>query len=107
MIRVGRISEPGAEYIGRGSPLGNPYPMENNTLAERDRVIALYKVWFNEKLKERDPVVCNELKRLYDLAKERGELILGCYCTPKRCHGEVIANFLNAALYPDLAPYFL
>jgi hypothetical protein len=36
--------------IDRRTPLGNPYPMRNESQAERDRVCDLYEEWLPEKL---------------------------------------------------------
>ena len=95
MIRVGRKDERGAEYIGRGSPLGNPFRM--NGEADRDRVCDLYEKWFAERVSANDARVLVELRRLYLIAKQ-GDLVLGCYCAPKRCHGETIKRFLEQFL---------
>lgn len=92
MIIVGRHSDANAQYIGRGSALGNPFRMA--TEADRDRVCEQYDAWFKQKVSERNPRVMNELARLYRIAKQ-GDLVLGCYCSPKRCHGETIKRFLE------------
>lgn len=36
-----------------------------------------------------------ELKRLYNIHKQYGKLRLFCWCYPKRCHAEVIKNYLE------------
>ena len=92
MIKVGRRTEAGAQYIGRGSPLGNPFVMRGE--ADRNKVCEQYDAWFNERVKADDQIVMNELRRLYRIAK-RGDLVLGCFCSPKRCHGETIKRFLE------------
>lgn len=85
----------GGEYIGRGSPLGNPYPIEGaNT---RDIVIEKYRVWLNQKIEACDPVVCNELNRLVDIAHTTGTLKLKCFCAPAACHGDVIKETILTA----------
>ena len=95
MITVGKRTDANAQYIGRGSPLGNPFRMNGET--DRDRVCDRYETWFTQKVKERDVRVMNELRRLYRLA-QLGDLVLGCYCAPKRCHGETIKRFLEQFL---------
>ena len=90
-IRVGHRWE-GGEYIGRGSPLGNPFRMDGERT--RDRVCDQYEAWFAEKVEARDPTVMRELRRLYQLAR-KGPLTLGCFCAPKRCHGQTIKNYLE------------
>ena len=94
-IVVGKKWDANAQYIGRGSPLGNPFVMKSE--ADRDRVCDQYAVWFEERVKAGDALVMNELRRLYKIAK-RGGLVLGCYCAPKRCHGETIKCFLEKHL---------
>lgn len=94
-IVVGKKWDANAQYIGRGSPLGNPFVMKSE--ADRDRVCDQYAVWFEERVKVGDALVMNELRRLYKIAK-RGGLVLGCYCAPKRCHGETIKGFLEKHL---------
>lgn len=85
------------EYIGRPSPLGNPFYMNNEAM--RDLVCDKYKDWFEKKLKDRDPAVLNELRRLHALGKQ-GPVKLVCYCAPRRCHGDTIKAFLDNPLMP-------
>lgn len=92
MIIVGRCNEARAVYVGRPSPLGNPFTMRNE--ADRDRVCDQYEAWFAQKVAHGDARVMNELRRLYRLAS-KGDLILGCYCAPKRCHADTIKRFLE------------
>lgn len=69
-------------YIGRGSIWGNPFLMKNYSKEERDRVCNEYEEWF----------------WTTDLPNHLHELkgkILGCYCKPKRCHGDFLANEVN------------
>ena len=94
-IVLGKKWDAGAQYIGRGSPLGNPFVMKSE--ADRDAVCDQYQAWFDRKVKNGDERVMNELRRLYRLAK-KGDLVLGCFCAPKRCHGETIKAFLEAHL---------
>jgi hypothetical protein len=42
-----------------------------------------------------DSDLTSELKKVYALGKDKDRVILGCYCSPRRCHGDTIANFLN------------
>lgn len=94
-IRVGKKWEKNAQYIGRGSPLGNPFYMADES--QRDTVCDHYQVWFDHKVADLDPQVMRELDRLYLLAKQ-GDLVLGCFCAPKRCHGETIKAYLETLL---------
>ena len=70
-------------YIGRGSKWGNPFIMRNKSDAERDRVCDAYEAWFKNQ-----PELVNDLHEL------QGK-ILGCFCKPKRCHGDFLAREAN------------
>ncbi len=94
-IIVGKKWDSGAVYIGRGSPLGNPFKMLSEQ--DRDSVCDKYEEWFKEQIKINNKTVLTELSRLYKLAKNQ-DLILGCYCAPKRCHGDTIKQFLDGYL---------
>lgn len=69
-------------YIGRGSKWGNPFPMKDYSDAERDRVCDEYETWF---------WTTDLPNQLYQL---KGK-VLGCYCKPKRCHGDFLAKLVN------------
>jgi len=74
------------EYIGRGSYWGNPYSMYEDG-EDRDEVIRKYKYDFDyEKFPRKDKAL------VYRLAGKQ----LGCFCSPQSCHGDVLADFLNA-----------
>jgi hypothetical protein len=88
-----RHGAPG-EYIGRPSPLGNPFPI-GPVHGTRENVIDKYRAWLT--------CIWNnggsgpelrELFRLADLALA-GDLRLLCYCAPKACHGDVIKEFIG------------
>lgn len=94
-IVVGKRWDPGAIYIGRGSPLGNPFVIQTSSQAERDRVCDAYETWFAAQVDGGNPSILNELRRLYRLAR-KGTVILGCFCAPLRCHGSTIKRFLDS-----------
>ena len=85
-----------SEYVGRPSPLGNPFKLERES--NRDAVIEQYEVWLRERIAARDRRVCDELNRLYVIARDTGLLELACWCAPKRCHAEVIRKVLLEVL---------
>ena len=90
------------EYIGRGSPLGNPWTHLEGTktrqiVPTREEAIARFRKWIEERIEDQDPKILRELHRLYDIAVSKGSLHLQCYCYPKPCHGEVIRDILNRA----------
>jgi len=76
-------------YIGRGSPFGNPFVIGKD--GTREEVIAKYENWLRKKISE--PGILEPYsvwrKLLDDMPKN---IILGCYCKPKACHGDVIVK---------------
>jgi hypothetical protein len=94
MIRVGRKHERNAVYIGRGSPLGNPFVMKDQSQAERDRVCDAYAVWLVSKIEDGDARVLGALEHIKVLSKQ-GDVVLGCFCAPKRCHGDFIKEICD------------
>lgn len=86
-------------YIGRHSCLGNPYSHLENTKAaykvrDRDEAVDLYEVWLREQLRSNSEIR-QEMLKLYNKWQDEGELNLVCWCSPKRCHGDVIKDFLT------------
>lgn len=82
------------QYVGRGSPLGNPFKLKYDCAKERDRVIELYRKWLYKKIEENDKEVVNEMLRLYEISKNE-DLHLLCFCAPKKCHAEIIKDILE------------
>jgi len=85
------------EYVGRGSPLGNPFKLKYDCGIERERVIEQYREWLYNKIQKGDPIIIDELERLLKIAK-KGDLDLLCFCVPKQCHAEVIKEVLESWL---------
>lgn len=65
-------------YIGRPSRWGNPF--KNGT---REEIIKKYKQYI---ISRKDLMV--------DLPKLDGE-VLGCYCKPKPCHGDILVELIE------------
>lgn len=87
------------EYVGRPSPLGNPFSHTDGTLAQyrvatREEAVAKYADWLHARIMEGNRAVTRELERLGKLAEERGELTLVCWCAPLPCHADVIREVL-------------
>lgn len=72
-------------YIGRGSKWGNPFPISETD--SREDVIDKYKEWF---FKEFESGNITE-EDVLSLTGKR----LGCYCSPKPCHGDFIVEVFN------------
>ncbi len=96
MIKVvNKYKEANYDYIGRGSILGNPFVMNNQSIEERNRVCNEYKKYIEKKIFiEKDKNFIDELNKLKELSKINN-LNLGCFCAPKRCHGDAIKELLD------------
>jgi hypothetical protein len=75
-------------YIGRPSKWGNPFSHKSGTqakyqVATREEAIAAYKALLWQQIK--DGTVT-----LQELAELDGK-VLGCWCKPAACHGDVLA----------------
>mgnify|MGYP005803167945 FL=1 len=97
IIIVNKHHGKSGEYIGRGSPLGNPFVIGKD--GTREQVRAKYRGWLNEQIMRKNPVVLDELNRLGNKAIDEKGLALQCFCYPKPCHGEVIKEKLVKAMY--------
>ena len=73
--------EPFDVYIGRPSKWGNPFSIGKD--GTREEVIDKYRNWIMEQPK------------LLNCVKELEGKILGCWCSPKECHGDVLAELAN------------
>ena len=80
---------PGAVYIGRGSPFGNPFKIEPGI---RTRAMAVAQ--FREHL-ARD----EDLRRRVRSELRGRDLV--CFCKPKPCHGDALLELANADEAPS------
>jgi len=96
-IRVVNIHKEACDlYMGRAGHgedgfYGNPFSQYS-----REKNIAMFKKYFYDKL-EKDPVY---KEKIHDLKIEAGkrepeELKLGCFCSPKSCHVDIIVEYLQ------------
>ena len=77
--------EPYDVYIGRPSMWGNPFSHREGTLAQfkveyRNAAVDHYAEW-----------VLTQPKLMEALPDLKGK-VLGCWCKPKRCHGDVLVE---------------
>ena len=95
IVNLKGITGRGVERVDRSSVLGNPFKMSN----EKDRtlVISKYKSWLWKQIQNREPNVIKELGRLKQIAL-KGNLNIGCWCTPKSCHAEIIKAAIEWAI---------
>jgi len=82
VCRVVNLREEGYEvYIGRGSKWGNRFVIGRD--GDREEVIWKYREWI---LKNDYLLSClGELK----------DKVLGCYCKPLACHGDVLVELVE------------
>jgi hypothetical protein len=79
-------------YIGRPSKWGNPFTHLNDskTLAKfivssRDEAVEAYRAW----------ITIGEGKHLMKDLPELKNKVLGCWCHPQSCHGDVLSELVN------------
>jgi hypothetical protein len=68
-------------YIGRPSKWGNPFSIGPD--GTRKEVIANYEHW-----------LINESGLMPEIGELKGK-VLGCWCSPKPCHGDVLVKYAN------------
>jgi len=68
-------------YIGRPSKWGNPFVLTDES--ERDMILSQYGLW-----------LLDQDKLLSSLGELDGK-ILGCWCKPRQCHGDVLAEIVE------------
>ena len=73
--------EPYDVYIGRPSKWGNPFTIGKD--GNREQVINAYRKWIND-----------SPELLYQIHELEGKT-LGCWCSPKACHGDVLIELVN------------
>jgi len=71
-------------YIGRPGPWGNPF--REGVDGSRRQVIEQFRIWFLTSQDEKAIWMRNNVR---NLAGKR----LGCWCSPKPCHGTVLAFY--------------
>lgn len=90
--KIPAFLKPNFVYIGRKtgewhqSKWANPFRMKNSTDTERKRVLEEYTKWLEKQ------------NHLLDAWEELVGRILGCWCTPKPCHGNILAKLVRKRL---------
>ena len=75
-------------YIGRPSIWGNPYSHKEKTLADyksetREEAVESYKQW-----------ILNSPDLMALIPTLKGK-VLGCWCKPLACHGDILLELAN------------
>lgn len=68
-------------YIGRESKWGNPFIVGPYT---REESLEKYEEWIQDQL-----WLLNDIHELKDK-------VLGCWCKPKQCHGDILARLADS-----------
>jgi len=75
-------------YIGRGSKWGNPFSIGKD--GTREEVIEKYRLHLWEQIKS------GEVTK--ESLHELNGAVLGCFCKPQACHGDVLLKALEWSL---------
>jgi len=78
--------------VDRSTELGNKFYMSDES--KRDEVCDKYEKWFVENKMWNSEYFLLLKKELVN----KGNIQLGCWCAPKRCHGETIKKYLLEAI---------
>lgn len=88
-------------YIGRGSPLGNPFTSIKNKLTKakyicetREESIKKYEIYLRKEILLKNKDICKELNNIYLREKNGFNTYLICFCKPKKCHGDIIKKII-------------
>lgn len=113
VINVGKEDysfSPNYYYIGRdkfGNILGNPYSHldEDKCLAiykckDRDEAVNNYAIYFDT-MYGHNKEFTDIIDEIYEKYKNGEEIYLGCWCSPKRCHGDIIKEKLQQRLIKE------
>lgn len=84
-------------YIGRGTPLGNPYHIGKD--GDRVKVIEKYRQYLTKKIQDKDPIILEALNKIKQYEKDFYVVTLLCHCKPLACHGDIIKEILDGENY--------
>jgi hypothetical protein len=74
--------------IDRATDWGNPFAIGRD--GTREEVIAKFRTWF-----------MGEVAMMQRAKRELRGKVLGCWCSPKACHGDVLAEIANGCDHND------
>jgi hypothetical protein len=97
VVKRGTSTAVGAErvYVGRGSPLGNPYPMQDQSPHERTRVCIACEEHMRLEINNNNRLIVNELERILNIVKSGTDVELECFCAPLQCHGDYLKQCIE------------
>lgn len=102
MAKVVRIQRKGGQviqdcdvYIGRACNMGGwnlPQSKWHNPFSAkkygREKCLEMYREYITSKIRENP--------ELYDLSELKGK-ILGCWCSPEKCHGDILLELIKSS----------
>jgi Domain of unknown function (DUF4326) len=96
VVNMRKVGQLRGYRIDRKSPLGNPFVIGIH--GTRDQVIEQYEKWIPWAI-EHVLAVNQAWQELVEIAERTdGTLELACWCSPARCHGDVLAFMLMKEL---------
>lgn len=99
LINIKDYIEEDFVFIGRPSIFGNPYSHKEKSRAEYKTETRIEAIEMYKKHLDKNPHLIDSLiKELQESNTNK----IGCYCTPKRCHGEILIEFIENRKYKSL-----
>lgn len=101
VVRVGENVDRPVVYVGRPTPLGNRWKVED---VGRTCAVETYREWLHAGLDPDYPEhrhvdgVRRQLNLIWKLAQLPRGVALSCWCAPEPCHADVIAQIVRARL---------
>lgn len=86
VVNMRTHGQKGCTKIDRTTAFGNPFIIGKD--GTREEVIAKYRDYFRNRLLK-DPACRAAVEKLRDR-------ILGCWCKPEACHGDIIKEWLDS-----------
>ena len=77
-------------YVGRPSPLGNPF--SEKTEGSREAAISAFRPWLREVMQDSAHPATEQLELLRRLHSEGYVVVLLCWCEPLPCHARVVRD---------------
>ena len=97
-------------YCGRskeGNPLGNPFSFNGQrtniaklSFKTREEAVKAYGIYF-DKMYGKDKELTKAFDEIYEKYKNGEDVYLGCFCKPKMCHADIIADRLQRKLIKE------
>lgn len=87
------VGNPKGQYIGRGTPLGNPFKVEKGRT--KRQALDQFRKWALNTLQDQNhpfTVAAKDVKQRHDAGEE---VKLICSCPPTACHGDVLIELIE------------